>query len=482
VEVFAMLSLRSAVATSFSVVLLLMSDGALAAADQRPPDVLFIAVDDLNDWVGCFGGNPQCKTPNIDRLAARGVLFSNAHCAAPACNPSRAALMTGVRPSSSGVYNNSQPWRPVMHDVITLPQHLMKHGYTSLGGGKIYHGGFNDAASWNNYVQKEGDPKPSQEVLDDPHSRAGGIIWGRLDANDEDMGDFGIVSWAIDELQKEHDKPLFLACGLARPHMPWQVPQKYYDMYPLESIKLPEAPEDDLKDIPEAGVKMARPQGDHATILETDNWRYAVQGYLATITFADAQIGRLIEALDKSPKRDNTIVILWGDHGWHLGEKQHWRKFSLWEEATRSPLLIVAPGVTKPGGVCKRPVDFLNIYPTIVDLCGVPILDHVEGVSMRPLLENPGAEWDHVALTTHGRKNHAVRSESWRYIRYADGSEELYDHRSDPMEWTNLAADSQHSAIKKELAAHLPKEDAPDAPQAQEKKKPAQAKKKKTRT
>jgi arylsulfatase A-like enzyme len=460
----------------------LASRAICAAEEQKSPNVLFIAVDDLNDWISCLGGHPDCKTPNIDRLAARGVLFANAHCAAPACNPSRAALMTGIRPSTSGVYHNSQPWRPVMRDVVTLPQHLMKHGYTANSGGKIYHGSFEDRASWNERIEKRGDPKPSDQVLQDPHSRAGGIVWGRLDANDEDMGDYAVVSWAIEELQKKHDKPLFLACGLARPHMPWQVPQKYYDMYPLEKVTLPQVREDDLSDVPAAGIKMAKPQGDHATILQTDNWRHAVQGYLAAISFADAQIGRLLDALDAGPERDNTIVVFWGDHGWHLGEKQHWRKFALWEEATRSPLIVVAPGVTKAGGVCRRPVDFMNIYPTLADLCGAPIPEHVEGVSMRPLLENPNAEWRRAALTTHGRGNHAVRTEQWRYIRYADGSEELYDHGQDPMEWTNLADDPRHAEIKKELAAHLPKTDAPDAPANQgEKKKEGQGKKKNKR-
>jgi arylsulfatase A-like enzyme len=449
-----------------------------AAEDGARPNVLFIAVDDLNDWISCLGGHPDCKTPHIDALAARGVLFANAHCAAPACNPSRAALMTGVRPHTSGVYLNSQPWRPAMPDVVTLPQHLMQHGYRAIGGGKIYHGGFNDPASWETFESKGSDPQPSTEVLKDPHSRAGGIVWGRLDVNDEAMDDHRIVSWAIEQLQQKHDKPFFLACGIYRPHMPWQVPQKYYDRYPLEKITLPKVRDDDLADVPPEGVRMARPQGDHATILETDNWRYAVQGYLASIAFADAQVGRLIEALDASPYRDDTVIVLWGDHGWHLGEKHHWRKFSLWEEATRAPLLIVAPGVTKAGGVCSRPVDFLNIYPTLADLCGAPIPEHAEGVTMRPLLENPEASWDRAALTTHGRKNHAVRTEHWRYIRYADGGEELYDHGADPMEWTNLAADSKHAKTKAELAALLPQQDAPNAAAAEGKKK-GQGRKKK---
>jgi len=271
------------------------------------------------------------------------------------------------------------------------------------------------------------------------------------------MGDYKTVSWVIDHLDKSHDKPFFLACGLHKPHMPWNVPQKYYDMYPLDKIVLPKVLDTDLDDIPPAGVKMARPDGDHKTMLESGRWKEAVQAYLAACTFADAMVGRLIDALDKSPHKDNTIVVLWGDHGWHLGEKLHWRKFSLWEEATRAPLMFVAPGVTQPKGECRRTVDFMSIYPTLCELCGLEIPKHVEGKSVRSLLANPSAPWYEPALTTHGYGNHALRSEAWRYIQYADGSEELYDERKDPMEWTNLAKKPQYDAVKAEFGQMLPK-------------------------
>ena len=418
------------------------------------PNVLFIAVDDLNDWIGCLGGHPQCETPNIDRLAKRGVLFTRSYCAAPACNPSRAALLSGRRPSSSGVYLNAQPWRPAMPDVVTLPQHFQSE-YDVVGCGKIYHGRYKDAPSWNVYQSSYGDPKPTQKVLKDPHSKAGGIVFGTLDVEDSEMSDYKLVDYAGKYLQEKHDKPFFLACGLFRPHMPWQVPRKYYEKYPVESVELPKVPEGDLSDLPEAGVKMARPQGDHATVLKTDNWKYAVQAYLASISFADAQVGRLLEYLDNSAYKDNTIVILWGDHGWHLGEKMHWRKFALWEEATRAPLMIVAPGVTSPNSQCGRTVDFMNIYPTLCELCGLDVPEGVEGHSMVPLLQNPAASWDHPAITTHGRLNHAVRTEQYRYIRYADGGEELYDHNSDPNEWENLAGKPELQSVKQKLAASL---------------------------
>lgn len=452
--------MRCLLLSLLSIVLFGWASEAKAA---EKPNVLFIAVDDLNDWVACLGGHSQCQTPNIDKLAAKGVLFTRSYCAAPACNPSRAALMTGVRPFTSGVYLNPQPWRKAMPETVTLPQHFMANGYEAVGSGKIYHGRFEDPASWNDYLQKGGDPKPANKVSNDPHSRAGGIIWGKLDVQDEEMNDYKMGNYAIEYLQEKHDKPFFLACGIFRPHMPWQVPRKYYDMYPLDSLKLPKTLETDLDDVPEPGRKMARPGGDHGTILKTDNWKHAVQAYLASITFADAMVGRVVKALEESPYAENTIIVLWGDHGWHLGEKQHWRKFALWEEATRAPLIMVAPGVTSPNSVCERTVDFMNIYPTLSELCGLPIPKHAEGVSMLPLLKSPTAKWDRPAITTHGRNNHAVRSERFRYIRYADGSEELYDHDADPLEWKNIAGDSEFAEAKAELAKWLPKGNAPDA-------------------
>lgn len=434
------------------------------AEEKQPPNVLFIAVDDLNDWIGCLGGHPDAKTPNIDRLASRGVLFTNAHCAAPACNPSRAALMTGIRPSKSGVYLNSQPWRPALPDAVTLPQHFSKNGYHSIGSGKIFHGRYRDDASWDDYLKQTGDPKPTPEVLKDPHSRAGTIIWGVLDVKDEEMSDYKMADYAINYLEQQHDKPFFLACGIYRPHMPWQVPRKYYDMYPLDQIHLPQVLETDLDDVPEAGVRMAKPGGDHAKILKTENWRHAVQAYLASMTFADVQVGRVLKALDASPYADNTIVVLWGDHGWHLGEKHHWRKFSLWEEATRAPLMMVAPGVTTAGTKCDQAVDFMNIYPTLCELCALPVGSHLDGVSMVSLLKNPEKTWERPALTTHGRLNHAIRSNQYRLIRYQDGSEELYDHAVDPREWKNLAGNQAYQAVKEDLSRWLPKENAPNAP------------------
>lgn len=440
--------------------------GAGMANSADKPDVLFIAIDDQNDWVSCLEGHPQASTPNLDRLVGRGTLFTNAQCAAPACNPSRAALMSGLRPWTTGIYLNPQPYGTPLKDTLTLNRYMMQQGYQVLAGGKIYHGGGGLAgekeADWHDYFNRGGDPSPSVKSVSGLNMSH--FDWGPLDASDEEMGDYRLVSWASEELQKEHDKPLFLAVGFVKPHLPWYVPQKYFDMFPLDTIQLPTVCEDDLADIPAAGVKMARPDGDHRAVLTHNQWKQAVQGYLATGKFLDEQIGRLVDAVDRSGKADNLLIVLWSDHGWHLGEKQHWRKFALWDDATRAPLAFIAPGVTRPNTRCDVGVDFMSIYPTLVDLAGLPIPDHVQGPSLRPLLKDPDTTWDHLAVTTHGRGNHGIRDRDWRYIRYADGSEELYDHRKDPNEWTNLANEPDYAEVKDRLAKALPASEAENAP------------------
>jgi arylsulfatase A-like enzyme len=433
-----------------------------AAAKATKPNVLFIAADDLNHWVGHLGRNPQTKTPHIDRLAQMGVTFTRANCAAPVCNPSRAALMSGLRPSTTGIYDNGQDWKPVIPKEQTLTTQFLKAGYEVFGAGKIYHSNDHRPGEWTEYAQeKSGKLQRHPSAKDDG---VGGIKFYPLDCRDEDMPDYGSVSYGIEKLNQKHEKPFFLAVGLHKPHMPFAVPKKYFDMFPLETIQLPPHRDDDLDDVPAAGVKMAKPEGDHAAIVKSGRWKDAVQAYLATIAFCDAQVGRLIDALQKSAYRDNTIVCFWGDHGWHLGEKLHWRKFALWEEAARTVFIWSAPGVTKPGGVCERPVDFMSIYPTLCDLAGVPTPAHVEGVSIRPLLENPKAKWDRAAVTTFHKDNHSIRSETWRYIRYADGSEELYNHDKDPYEWTNLAKDPQYASVKADLARFAPQVNAAERP------------------
>ena len=338
------------------------------AADARPavkkPNVLFIAIDDLRDWVG-YLGNPQVHTPHLDRLAARGVAFTRSFCASPCCNPSRTALLSGLRPGTSGVYNNSDDWRQIIPaEITTLPLHFQNHGYYVAGAGKIYHGGaggFNRLSDWTDYMTKGAEPEPEGhgrgqgKKFRDDVGGIGGIRFGALDCSDQEMPDYTTVSYCLNQLQKTHDQPFFLACGLVKPHMAWSVPKKYFELYPLDQVQLPKVLETDLNDVPPAGVKMARPDGDHADILQSGRWKDAVQAYLATITFCDAMVGRLMEGFDQSAYKDNTILCLWSDHGWHLGEKQHWRKFALWEEATRAPTSGSCPASRRPVASATAP-------------------------------------------------------------------------------------------------------------------------------
>jgi len=439
---------------AFLATLLVNSPLASGADQPKKPNVLFIAVDDLNHWVGHLGRNAQTKTPNLDRLAMMGVTFTNAHCAAPICNPSRTALLSGRRPSSTGIYDNGHPFQQAVTADQSLVMQFKNAGYATLGMGKLWHGGLGFPEQWTATGGSERGSNSGRGMLDD--RSIGAIKFGILSGGDESVPDTQIADYGIAELSKSHDAPFFLTLGFHKPHMPWNVPQKYYDMHPLDQIELPPRQADDLADVPQAGVRMAHAFGDHKAILESGRWKEAVQGYLAAISYLDGQVGRVLDALEASPHRDNTIICLWGDHGWHLGEKEHWRKFALWEEATRAPFIWVVPGVTTAGSVCDRPVDFMSVFPTLCDLSGIPIPQHAEGSSIRPLLVDPKAEWAGVAVTTHGLNNHAVRTGRWRYIRYADGGEELYDHSNDPYEWTNVATLPEHSELKTNLAEHFP--------------------------
>ncbi len=431
------------------------NDRSIAQEAVRP-DVLFIAVDDLNDWTGHLGGHPQARTPNIDRLVARGVTFTNAHCVAPACNPSRAGLMSGIRPWRSGIYVNGDPAAGVMRRTLTINRHFLANGYLTLGGGKIYHNlqaeGRDD--TWSEWVGRFSSPGKNLNLNGLKKSH---FDWGPLDCRPDEMGDYQLTDWAIEKLKNApEDQPLFLAVGYVKPHLPWYVPRQYFDRFPPDTIQLPEVTDADLADVPAAGRKMARPEGDHAAVVKKDQWKKGVQGYLATVSFLDDQVGRLLQGLEDSPRADRTIVVWWTDHGWHLGEKQHWRKFALWEDATRTSMAIAAPGVTEPGSRCGAPVDYTSVFPTLCELAGLEVPDHVSGPSLLPLLKEPDTDWEHVAICTHGRRNHAVIDNRYRYIRYADNTEELYDHQSDPREWNNLANEDGLVKIKQRLAAYLP--------------------------
>ena len=440
------------------------------------PNVLFISVDDLNDWIGCMGGHPQAKTPNLDRLAASGVLFTNAHCPAPACNPSRAAIMTGVSPNVSGVYDNRQKMRELMPKETLIPKYFSENGYWSAGSGKILHY-FTDANSWDEYFpnKETENPFPSTKYPDKrPVSLPRGgdwqyieTDWGPLDVTDEEFGgDYSVAQWIGKEVSKKHDKPFFLACGIYRPHEPWFVPKKYFDLFPLKDIQLPPGyREGDLDDLPSEAKRRGRNRY-FAHIRKHDQWKRGIQGYLASIAFADAMVGRVLDALDSGPNRDNTIVVLWSDHGWHLGEKEHWQKYTAWRACTRVPLMIRVPkgsnGLkkgTQPNIVCDQPVNLVSLYPTLLELAGLPKKETNDGPSLVPLLNDPKQAWPHVAVTHLDRPgNYSISDNRFRYIRYANGEQELYDIESDPFEWNNLAEISEHADRIKSLQSKAPKD------------------------
>lgn len=444
-------------------VLFLLSVSALAA-----PNVLFIAIDDLNHWVTHLGRNAQAKTPNIDRLAKMGVSFRHAYCAVPACEPSRHALMSGRRPWTSGCYSNGDGWKRFQKPGEGLAAQFKKAGYHVAGAGKIYHSMDFLEAEWTEYMSRTGKGSGNGPGVDKMDGYFGPQSH---DLKDEDIVDWHSVDYCIERMNSKRDKPFFLACGLYKPHLAFVAPRKYYEQFPLDEIELPPHRADDLDDIPPAGLKMKN-KSDHKKMLTNKSWKIAIQSYLATCAYTDMNVGRLLDALEASPHKDNTIIVLWSDHGWSLGEKQHWRKFALWEEPTRMPFIWVVPGMTPANQISSRTVDLMSIYPTLCELAGIEKPAHVEGQSIVPLLRSPQAAWKHPAITTHGRKNHAVRSERWRFIQYANGDQELYDHRADPYEYKNLAGNPEYASIIKQHQAFLPKSEAPhDKPKGKKKKK-----------
>ncbi len=457
-------------------------------AQEQPadkPDVLFIAIDDLNDWVGVMGGNSQIKTPNIDELASRGMLFTNAHTPAAACLPTRTAILSGMSPFSSGVYTQLGDWRnnPTFDGKATIPSFFRQNDYLTLGAGKLFHAhtyglvgytGQNDPNGWDAYFPSIDRSLPD-EVVPAPGQTPGpavgnGMSTGHFDffptvTTDDAMGDGQVTSWVIDQIEAASTGPRFIAAGLFRPHLPWYAPQKYFDMYPVEDIELPPYLESDLDDVPRAYEELIGAEPDLAVgttmewVLErgTRKWQEAIQGYMASISFTDAMVGRLLDALDESGRADNTIIVLWSDHGFHLGEKNVWGKMTFWEETTRVPFIIVAPGVTTPGSVSDEVVSTLSVYATLAELAGLDLPEHVDGSSLVPLLRDPDRTWDDVAITTYGDYgNFSVRGDRFRYSIYANGEEELYDLESDPNEWVNLADDSNYQAIKASLVGRIP--------------------------
>ncbi len=455
------------------------------------PNVLFIAIDDMNDWTTLFDKGNPIQTPNLERLARRGCFFTRAYCTTAICNPSRTAILTGLSPETSGVYSNGESWSDLLPDVVTLPQCFRDNGYDAIGGGKIFHHGktgrdrkdnpsfgeFFDlkihahrpAKNHNGYTEvklemekqwkKEGTKgqiKKDSNYRDIRRLGGPAFDWGVHDVakqTDEYTVEF------INKIMVEHpkDKPLFLAAGIYRPHLPFWAPPGSFARYPLDTLRMPEMPENDLDDIPAAGLRLITEQQhfiwEYSSVKEAadpGSLQRMVQSYQASADYADEMVGRLLDQLDATGRADDTIIVLWADHGYHLGDKTHCVKHTLWEKANHVPFIIVAPGITKAGSRCDRPVSLLDIYPTLAELAGIEPPSALDGRSLVPLLKNTDMEWEHPALMTYLKGNHAVRTQTHRYIRYADNSEELYAD-NDGWNITNLALNPEAEAL---LAQH----------------------------
>ena len=487
------------IAVAFALVCSLVDGRNFSAADDRP-NVLFISVDDMNDWVSLFGGHPQTQTPNIDALAKRGaVVFQNAHCPGPVCGPCRSALLSGFMPNRSGIYGNSQNMlkSPLVQTHATLPEYFAKHGYATISRGKIFHahgdvGGL-DRGQWaferyergsggtrvdpkqltsrdKNLIR--GEPGPKSQFTKGSGSE---FSWGPTLGGTDEMSDFKTAQWAVEELNKPGEQPIFLAVGFSKPHLPFYCPQEFFDLYPRDQVEANPFRENDLADIltPQGKQKFS-PSNDHKWIQENDLSKDVTQAYLACVSFADACVGEVLRGLQNSPRANNTIVILWGDHGWHLGEKLRYRKATAWTEATRLPLVIRTPDMNSRAD-CSRPVNLIDLFPTLIDYCGLPAKPEIDGKSLVPLLKDPQAAWDDATVTIAGEGNASVSGERWKFIRYVDGTEELYDLESDPQEWNNLITKMTPKAesAKAKLAAFVPTEFEPGIPKTDSKLKKA---------
>lgn len=441
---------------------------ALNVLGQEKPNVLFIAVDDLNDYVSCMNGALKVPTPNIDKLASQGVLFANAHCQAPICGPSRASIMTGLYPSTSGNYLQLRDTDIVKSNEMTrnaifMPDYFEQHGYKTMAVGKIYHNG--DAAkTFDEYGGRFSwmGPKPKKRFKYDPSQIDGKIgntqtDWGAYPKHDSLMADYQSAKWAIHKLQENHKKPFFMAVGFVRPHVPWYAPKKWFDKFPLSDIKLPPYKENDYDDISEFGKKVTNAPMMPTTeeLIESGEWKNVLQAYMACVAFVDAQIGKVLEALEKSKYAKNTIVVLWADHGYHLGEKNRFAKQALWERDTRT-VLIFKDINSEMGKICKEPVQLIDIYPTLLELCNLSPYKLAEGHSLGGLIKENDKNWSHPALTFYGKGNIAVRNDKFRLIEYEDGSLELYDLSKDPNEWRNLCNSNAHQKIIKNLKQYIP--------------------------
>jgi arylsulfatase A-like enzyme len=440
------------------LILCSIAQGLSAAGSDDRPNILFLVVDDLNTWLlgdtNRYSG--KVVAPNIRKLADSGVLFNRAYTASPFCSPSRTSLLSGVRPWKSGVYDNgvNMDGSVALANAIPLPEFFSNAGYYTASYGKISHG-WDTRDKWDDRIPHKRDPVPPGAPLT-PVGR-GEQDWGPIHIAEADMGDTKYANAAIAQLQREHDKPFLVACGLFNPHMPWYVPQKYFDMFPLDEVTTPQLLDNDLDDVPPLGRSVTEGKAQFVqSVLDAGLHKEAVRGYLATTAYADAQMGRVLDALAKSKYRDNTIVLLMSDHGFHLGEKSHWQKGTLWEEATHNLLMLRVPGMTRPGGVSERFVSLQDVYPTLVELCGLKAPDYLDGRSLVPLLTDPDAAWESTAISCLYDRFVSIRVEGYRYTRYSADQEELYDLSKDPHEWTNQADNPEYAATLVKLRKLVP--------------------------
>ncbi|MEC8557432.1 MAG: sulfatase [Planctomycetota bacterium] len=478
------LSAASSAASLWLVVAVLIAN--LPANDTRP-NVLFIYLDDMNDWISLLDPSSPIKTPNLERLARKGTLFSKAYCMSAACNPSRVATLTGLRPTTSGVYGNKTNWRAALPSRKTIMQQFQTAGYQVFGAGKIFHhhlnNAFHDGASFDAFQPMRKQLYPPEKLNGASKYGSRNTDWGSWPNREEDSIDFGTASYCIDFLksaQRRRQKgketgdlvaPFFLACGIFKPHSPFFAPTKYQSNGGPEKIPMPLRNSADWDDLPSGAANLLQSKKwfwDGMQRLDDSRsgaYQEFVEAYAACCRFADAQVGRVLKSLEDTEAAKDTVVILLSDHGFHLGEKDHIEKFALWEKSNHIPLIIVAPGVTTAGSICDQPVDCSVVYPTLLDLCDLPADPSCDGRSLRPLLQSPDKTWKLPALMTYGRGNHALRNGRWRYIRYSDGSEELYDHNTDPNEWRNLANSRRrvHQDAVAELREWLPRAEALEA-------------------
>lgn len=443
-------------------------------AQQKKPNVLFIAVDDLNDYVSLLENHPGIKTPNLDKFARTAINFEQAYTAAPACNPSRIAVLTGKSPINTGIFVNQDSFQESEEAVNStlLPELFKQNGYRTMWSGKLFHTGGNVSKTrpnadriskmWDDRRGHDGGYGPWPATKNIPDSISKWFNYEGLEDSDDKFPDVVNTDLTIKRLQKGYNKPFFMALGLYRPHTPWTAPKRFFDKYPLDEVQLPEVLEDDLEDLPDIAKEWADFPVKLRDLKKIDQWRSVMRAYLTSISFMDYNLGRVLDALENSPHRDNTIVVLWADHGFHMGEKHHFAKFALWEQTTRVLSMIRVPGMTEGGESRNQPVNLLDLYPTLIELCDLPDPSQsLDGISLVPVIEDEHYDKQEPSVTYYKKGSTAIRTDSWRYIRYFDGNEELYNENKDPHEWHNLAGQPEYEDVIESLSEWLSQKIAP---------------------